>query len=215
MPNDAEKPGFAARENFIGARAFFGGDSHMIRGFTLATIGFLSVCSSLLAQASDFETLPPDLLRLGGQTETASALALNRPDLFSVAGGSLLLRGLPVTTFLDGRRYPIFPVPNGLAVSPLGTFPVAFLSTVRVQATGASPAYATDAAGGIVDLRLRQVATGGEVGVFYGGSGGKYGGHDLDAYIVGGVGVPNFEISAGASYQNSSGRGLSGVSFTH
>ncbi len=179
----------------------------MLKGFVLATIGLLSVCSSLLAQQSDFETLPPDLLRLGGQTDTASALALSRPDLFSVAGGSLLLHGLPVTTFLDGRRFPIFPDSNRLGLSPLATFPVAFLSAARVQSTGASPAYATDAPGGIVDLRLRQVATGGEVGVFYGGSGGKYGRQDFNAYILGGVGTPNFEISAGASYENSSGRG--------
>lgn len=178
----------------------------MNKGVVLAILGLLSICSPLVAQEGDFDTITRDSLQLMGEIDTAPALALNRPDLFSTVNGLLLIHSLPVTTFLDGRRFPISGDSNRMGISPLEIIPVAFLSAVRVQKTSTSPLLATDAPGGIVDLRLRRVSSGGEAGVFYGGSGGKYGREDFSAYILGGVGTENFQISAGAAYENSSGR---------
>ena len=66
--------------------------------------------------------------------------------------------------------------------------------------------YGTDRPGGIVNLQLRRnYYSGGEVGVFYGKSGGKYGREDFQTYIIGGIGNEKFQITAGAVYQESSG----------
>ncbi len=180
----------------------------MIKYAVPALLGFAAVCSSLMAQGSDLETLAPDPFQLSGELNVAPALALNRPDLFSASNGSLLLHGLPVTTLLDGRRYPISGHLNRMGVSPLASLPLAFVQAVRVEKNSTAPLYATDAAGGVVDFQLNRVRTGGEAGIFYGKSGGKYGREDFQSYIFGGVGTDKFEISGGASYQNSSGRDL-------
>jgi hypothetical protein len=53
---------------------------------------------------------------------------------------------------------------------------------------------------------LNPVYYGGEVGVFYGHSSGKFGGDEFGTYIEGGVGNDKFQINAGASYQEWNGR---------
>lgn len=179
-------------------------NSLMIKRLVPALLGCLCVCSPLLAQDSALEIFGPDQLRLGGQTDTAAALTLARPDLFSSVDGSLLLHGLPVLTLLDGRRFPISG--NSGHFAPLDSIPVALLSAARVQTTS-SPLYGSDGPGGVVDLRLNQPVSGGEMGVFYGNSGGKYGREDFQSYIFGGVGTDKFQISAGASYESLSGHG--------
>jgi hypothetical protein len=175
---------------------------------SVVLLGFLAASAPLFAQPDDSDFIPADALRLTGAVDTAPALALNRPDLFSVANGSLLIHDLPATVLLDGRRLNIGG-DSGLGVAPLERIPLAFLSAVRVHADGSEPMLATDAPGGVVDLQLRSFASGGEVGVFYGKSGGKYGREDFQSYIVGGVGSDKFQISAGAAYEHSSGRGVS------
>ena len=47
---------------------------------------------------------------------------------------------------------------------------------------------------------------GGEMGASYGFSTGKYGGESEAGYIIGGVGNDKFQITAGASYENSTFR---------
>jgi outer membrane receptor protein involved in Fe transport len=185
----------------------------MLKWTIPALLGFLSVCSPLFAQqndpllASDGDVFTADQLRSTGELETASALARYRPDLFSVAHGSLLIHGLPALTLLDGRRFPISGDLGRFGAEPLDFVPLAFLSAVRVQTAGPSQMYGADAPGGVVDMRLNNVSTGGELGVFYGASGGKYGREDFETYIHGSVGTDKFQISAGAAYERSSGRG--------
>jgi hypothetical protein len=58
-----------------------------------------------------------------------------------------------------------------------------------------------------------QIYYGGEVGVLYGQWSGKGGGDILQTYILGTVGNDKFQITAGASYEESSGRGLRFRSF--
>ena len=58
----------------------------------------------------------------------------------------------------------------------------------------------------MVSLPLNPVYYGGEVGVFYGHSSGKFGGDEFGTYIEGGVGNDKFQINAGASYQEWNGR---------
>lgn len=175
----------------------------MITRALLVLTVLAGLSTPLLAQ-SPADVITADQLRLSGETSTAPALALYRPDIFSTVDGQLLIHSLSVLTLLDGRRFPISGNLDRGSFSPLQTIPVAFLSAARVDKT-VSPAYGTDAPGGVVNLELNRTYSGGEAGVFYGASGGKYGREDFQSYIRGGVGTDAFQISGGAAYSRSSG----------
>ncbi len=176
-----------------------------------AVLALLTLCLPLAAQqtdgleASTAETITPEQLRRTGEIDAGPALRLSRPDLFSTAEGSVLIHGLPALTLLDGRRFPLSSGLGGTASAPLDLFPVAFLKAVEVQQVTSSPVHGTDRPGGVVNLRLNRYHSGGEVGVFYGRSDGKYGREDFQTYIIGGLGNDKFHITAGAAYQESSG----------
>jgi outer membrane receptor protein involved in Fe transport len=95
-----------------------------------------------------------------------------------------------------------------MGMTALDLFPVALLQAVEVQKVSASQMYGSDSPGGIVNLQLNRIYAGGEAGVFYGKSGGRFGREDFEAYIIGGVGNDHFHITAGAAYEESSGRGF-------
>ena len=166
-------------------------------------LGLLGLCRPLFAQ-TPADVITADQLRLTGEVSTAPALALYRPDILSTVDGALLIHSLPVLTLLDGRRFPLSGDLTARGLNPLNTVPVAFLSAVRVD-KNVSPAYGSDGPGGVVNLELNRSYSGGEVGVFYGASGGKYGREDFQSYIRGGVGNDSFQISGGAAYSESSG----------
>lgn len=182
----------------------------MMRRAISAGLGFLSLCLSLGAQQTDpkieAETIAFDDLRHTGAVNTVPSLALYRPDVFSTVDGSILIHSLPVLALLDGRRFPISSELARMGMTPFDLFPVAFLTAIETRKINASPMYGTDAPGGIVDLRLDRNYSGGEVGVFYGKSGGKFGREDFQTYIIGTVGNDKFHITAGASHEESSGR---------
>ena len=169
----------------------------------------LGLCASLAAQNTESveaaDTFTADQLRTTGALDAGSAFALLRPDLFDSVDGSVLIHSLPVMTLLDGRRFPISGDLGRMGFAPLGLFPVAFLQSAQVHKVGASPMLGSEAPGGIIDLRLNRSYSGGEVGVFYGKSSGKYGREDFGSYVVGTVGNDKLQITAGASYQESSG----------
>lgn len=150
------------------------------------------------------EIITADELDDSGASDIDSALALARPDLFSTVDGSVLIHGLPVLTLLDGRRFPISTELGRMGMTPLDLFPLAFVEAVEVQKVHASLMYGSDTPGGVVNLRTNRVYTGGEVGMFYGRSSGKYGREDFSSYIIGTVGTDKFRITAGAAYQESS-----------
>jgi outer membrane receptor protein involved in Fe transport len=166
-------------------------------------LGLLGVGTPLFGQ-TPADVFTADQLRLTGEVTTAPALALYRPDILSTVDGALLIHNLPVLTLLDGRRFPLSGDLSARGLNPAQLVPVAFLSAVRVDKT-ASPAYGSDGPGGVVNLQLNRNYSGGEVGVFYGASGGKYGREDFQSYIRGGVGNDSFQISGGAAYSQSSG----------
>jgi outer membrane receptor protein involved in Fe transport len=175
-----------------------------------AVIAFLALSlaaqNTVRAQQFGDETITREQLQIAGTFDTVPALSLYRPDIFSSVDGSVLIHGLPVLTLLDGRRFPISGALGQMGMTPLDLFPLAFLNAVEVQKVGASPMHGTDAPGGEVNLRLNRNYSGGEMGVFYGKSGGKYGREDFQAYIIGSVGNDKVQITAGAAYEESSGR---------
>ncbi|MDQ6654976.1 MAG: TonB-dependent receptor plug domain-containing protein, partial [Verrucomicrobiota bacterium] len=158
-------------------------------------------------QQENGEKITHEQLQTTGATDTGSALNLYRPDLFSSIDGATLIHGLPVMTLLDGRRFPISGELGRMGTAPLNLFPLALISAVQVQKTTTRPSVGSDAPGGVVDLELKRgYTTGGEVGVFYGKSGGRNGREDFEAHIIGTVGNDKVQITAGAAYQESSGR---------
>ena len=168
----------------------------------VALLGLFALCLPLAAQ--DYAaTLTADDLESTGAIEAAPALSLFRPDLFAGVDSALLLHGYPTLTLLDGRR---FPISTELGRMGRVDLPIAFLSAVEVQKPVASLRHGSDAPGGVVDLRLKRVHTGGEVGFFYGRSDGKNGREDYSAHIIGGIGNEKFNITVGAAYHESSGR---------
>jgi outer membrane receptor protein involved in Fe transport len=199
-------------KDFAGAGGVSAVNSLMIQRALLAVVGLLTLCLPLAAQQTnrleqtEDETITLDQLRRTGAVDTSSALTLYQPDIFSTVDGSVLIHGLPALTLLDGRRFPISGALGRMGMTPLDLFPVAFLSAVDVEKINASPMYGTDSPGGVVNLRLNRDYAGGEVGVFYGRSSGKFGREDKQAYILGGVGDEKFHITAGAAYEESSGR---------
>ncbi len=183
----------------------------MIRRGIFTILGLVSVCIPLHGQqavpdVSDSVTISTNELRHVGASDTESALSLYRPDLFSAIDGATLIHGLPVLTLLDGRRFPISGPLARMGMSPVDLFPIAFLTGVEVQSVHGSPRFGSDSSGGVVNLRTDRVYTGGEVGVFYGKSSGRYGREDFETHIIGSVGPDKFQLTAGAAYQESSGR---------
>jgi hypothetical protein len=172
----------------------------MVKRALLFVVGFLGFCLPLAAQD---ETITREDLEQTGALDAASALALYQPNIFSTVDGSILIHGLPVLTLLDGRRFPISGELGRMGMSPFDFLPVAFLSAVDVQKVNGSPILGTDSPS-VVNFRLNRYYTGGEVGLFYGRGG--HGREDKQAYILGGVGDDRFQITAGALYQESSGR---------
>lgn len=174
-----------------------------------AVLGFLALCLPLAAQQpngpeTDGETITLAQLQSNGALDPASALTLYRPDTFSRGGNSILIHGFPALMLLDGRRFSISG-PLG-RLTPLDFLPVAFLKAVAVEKVNASPMSGTDSPGGVVNLRLNRNYFGSEFGLFYGKSSGQFGREDKQAYIIGGVGNENLQITAGAAYQESSGQ---------
>jgi len=186
---------------FAGAYCASGVNYLIVKRALFVVVGCLGFCLPLAAQD---ETITREDLQQTGALDAASALALYQPNIFSTVDGSILIHGLPVLTLLDGRRFPLSSELGRMGMSPLDLFPIAFLSAVDVQKVNGSPILGTDSPGGVVNFRLNRYYNGGEVGLFYGRGG--HGREEKQAYILGGVGDDRFQITAGALYQESSGR---------
>jgi hypothetical protein len=165
----------------------------------LVVFGFLSLCFLLVAQQTS---------RLE-QTEdgsiTLEQLSLYQPEIFNTVDSSILVHDLPMLTFLDGRL-PVSSELGRMGMTPLDVFPIAFVSTVQTHKANAPPVSAVDPSREVTTSRLNPEYWSGEVGVFYGRSSGKFGREDFGSYIMGGLGNEKFQITVGASYEESSGR---------
>jgi hypothetical protein len=143
-------------------------------------LGFFSVCLPLAAQqANRFETGTVALEPWRHPGDLPFALALYQPDLLSMIDGSMLSLG-------ESR------------------LPVANSSAGQGQKLNASPTVRAGSSAGVFTLRLDPAYSGGEIGVLYGR--GQHGSSALQSYIVGTVGNDKFQITAGASYEESSFR---------
>lgn len=163
-----------------------------------AVVAWLGLCGF-----SKADIIPAEQLRQTGATDTSEGLTLQRPDLFSSVESSVLVHELPVLPLLNGRR---FPISTEIANLPAVNLPVAFVSAAEVHPTGAIPRYGSDATGGVLNLRTDRWRTGGELGVFYGKSSGKYGREDFQAYGIGTIANDKVSLTVGVMHQESHGR---------
>jgi len=165
----------------------------------LLVVGFLALCFPVAAQQNN----PTD------EFDAAAALALYRPEIFADVESSLLIRDLPMLTFLDGRL-PGSTALGRMGMAPVANFPVALVSAAPAQKTNASRVSGKDgkeSPGDVISSPSDHYYYGGEMGFLYGRSTGKFGYEDFETYIVGEVGDDKFHISVGASYEELNGHG--------
>ena len=153
----------------------------MTKRAPLGVIGFLSLCSSVLAQQTD----RPDIFHsLNSSPPRFPSLTLSNGGFFSFPSSLSWVE--PVPDFLPGLPAP--PPPRPIVTSAAPRARDSSKEVIDVQRTG------------LFDY------AGGEVGFLYGRSTGKFGGDYKQAYIIGEVGDDKFHISAGASFEESSWR---------
>ena len=171
----------------------------MIKRALVLGLGFLSFYFPLVAQ----QTL-----------DAGSAMALYRPEIFSTVDGSVLIHSLPVLSLLDGKRLPVSSEMGRLGRAPLNLFPDAPSRVTEVRKVNVATVYRTDgkdsgsdgkdSPGEMMSSPLNPLYYGGEVGFLYGHASGKFGGDVFETYTLGTVGNDKFQITAGASYEESS-----------
>jgi hypothetical protein len=160
-------------------------DSMMTRRALSAVAGFLGLCLPLFAQQT------------------------YRPDLFSALNNSI---SLPSLSLSDGQRFSF----SGAVASPFSfnwiesappDFLPALSTTVPPRATAAR-VYPKDSSKEVVDMRKADLFdyAHGEIGFLYGRSTGKFNGDVEQGYFIGEVGNDKVHVTAGAFYENSSGR---------
>lgn len=161
-----------------------------------AFFGVIGLCVPLLGQQAD----PKVEGFAAGQS-----LALSQSNLGKV-DGLAMLRSLSMPALRDGQYFPGASASDGIGGAPLNSFPYAYTGATERQKYNASLRYRTDTVPRIGDLRLNDGSAGGEVGVLYGRSSGKYGGDLFQSYIIGTAGNEHFQVTAGASYEEWTGR---------
>ena len=188
-------------QDFAGAGDSSAVNCPMMKRALVVIVGLLGFCFPLPAQQT------PD---------AGSELTLYRPGIFRTLNSSVLLHSLPVLNLLDGQRLPVSSELVRLEIAPLNLFSNAPSRVAETQKVSAAPVYQTDGKDSGTDPKyspaemisspLDRIYYGGEVGILYGHSTGKFGGDLLQTYMVGEVGNDKFHITVGTSYEESSGR---------
>lgn len=135
--------------------------------------------------------------------DSGRALSLSQPNMFPPAEASLLFRD-PIA-LSDGRYFLPASRMRSMGMVSLDFGP-AYVTPIETHRINGSPMNGTDAPDGVLGLRTNPIYAGGEAGVFYGKSSGKYGREDFATYIFGTIGNDNFRITVGATHQESTVR---------
>src|SRR5712692_4386270 len=181
-------------QNFTGAGERFSRKSFMIKRGLLVVLGFLALCLPVAAQ----------------QTITLGQLSLYQPELLATADCSTLLRGLPMLGLLDGRYLPASSELGQMGMAPIDfasdmSYTVAEVDRIIVRPDHSKDS-AKDSPAEAVNPPSNPIYYGGEVGFLYGHATGKFGGDLYETYMLGTVGDDKFQITVGASYEESNQR---------
>jgi hypothetical protein len=172
-----------------------------MKGGLLGVLCVLSFCFSLEAQQVMDVSFSP---------------TLNQPEIFNTVDSLTLVKRLPILNFLDGTRLPVSSPLGRMGRAPLNLDSIVYVTNVDLPEITVSPAEGPDGKDFVADgkdlpsdvktAKSSPIYYGGEMGVFYGHSSGKFGGDEFSSYLVGGVGDDKFTITAGAGYQESNNR---------
>jgi hypothetical protein len=174
----------------------------MVKRALLAALGFSGVLFSLAAQESTSLE----------QTVTFEQLSLYRPELVATIDSSALLQHLSMPNLISEQFLPVSSQFGWVDIQTAEIFPVVSVRPAKTQKTNTARLAANDgtdakdSTGEMVSPPLNSYYSGGEIGLFYGHSSGKFGRDDFGSYIVGGVGNDKLHITVGAFYDESSGR---------
>jgi hypothetical protein len=176
-------------------------DYLMIKRALLAGAAILGVCFSLLAQETAIQPVSFNLNRVSPGDMVEGRAALQGTGSFSTLNKAWYGSG-PLT--LADRRLFSFPSAFGWVEAPSSGFLPAFTAEELPRMTPAET-LARDPGVEAVDLLHKFDYVGGEVGVFYGRSTGKFNREVEQGYIFGEMVDGNTHIGVGAFYEHSSG----------
>jgi hypothetical protein len=169
-----------------------------MKGGLLGVLCVLGFCFSLEAQQVMDVTFSP---------------TLNQPEIFNAVDGLTLIKRLPILNFLDGTRLPVSSPLGRMGRAPLNLDSINYVTNVDLPEITVSPAegpdgkdFVADGKDSPADVKTAQSSSvyyGGELGLYFGHSSGKFGGDEFGSYLVGGVGDDKFTITVGAGYQES------------
>jgi hypothetical protein len=181
-------------QNFTGVGKRFSRKSFMMKRRLLVVLGFLALCLPVAAQ----------------QTITLDQVSLYRPEILSTMDCSTWFQSLPMLTLLDARD-----LPASSELGQMGTAPINFASDVSytvaemdriIVRRDHSKDSGKDVSAEAMSPPSNPIYSGSEVGFLYGHASGKFGGDLLETYMLGTVGDDKFQITVGASYQESNQR---------
>jgi len=187
-------------QNFAGARKRFGRKSLMMKRALLIVLCSVALCFPVTAQQTSSSE----------QAITLEQLSIFQPEILSTVDCSTLLQGLPMLTLLDGGY-----LQASSELGQMGTVPIDFVSDVsysvaEVDRIIVRPDHSKDSAkdslAEVMNPPSNPIHYGGEVGFLYGHATGKFGGDLYETYMLGTVGDDKFQITVGASYQESNRR---------
>ena len=132
-----------------------------------------------------------------------SAQQTDRPDFFSALNNSLLR--FPSLALSDGQRFSFLSAFTWMEPTPPDFLPA--LKATAPPRANAPAMPGKDSSKDVVDMQRPNLFdyASGEVGFLYGRSTGKFSREVEQGYFIGDVGNDKVHISAGASYENSSG----------
>jgi len=223
------------RENFTGASGYLDVNCAMVKRVLCVAFGLLGALLPAVAQ-QPHHSIKREQSRSAAASSAPLSLNLYPPKVWGATTSSLLLHNGSVPLWLDGtqpsngitdRSYGLasswvqlgFTSENFLPAASLSSpqSPAQRSSAGRVHGTegkdlGADPKGSPDE---MLSSSANPIYYGGEVGFLYGRWSGKGGGDMWETYVVGTVGNDKFQITAGASYDesNTNGRGVRFRSF--
>ena len=197
----------------------------MIRRALAVAVGLFVACFCLEAQQAKrpraTETRPVAFKHVQplGASDTSFGLSLHQPKIFSAKDSSILFNENPVGAWSDGGR---LASERAFASMSMGSFelppapyfaPDGFTSGLPKKGSAISRPqsenFGTDGKdfdGETMVSPPNRIYYGGEIGFLYGHGTGKGSGDLIDTYIFGQVGNDHFQITAGAEYEEWSGR---------
>jgi hypothetical protein len=180
----------------------------MIKRSLVIAFGFLGFCFPLMAQQTKHvertksEPGTPRQLRASA-LDTPARLTLSHPEVFRAMHGSSFTDAYVTLALFNGQRSTASSE-GWTGMAPLDPFQDDFPSAAELEQANSAPVDGKDLpSGGIVSPPLSPFYYGGEVGVFYGRSSGKFEREIMETYFLGTIGNDKFQITVGGAYGES------------